>query len=115
MQMEVNGIAYQIGKMNVFTQLHVSRRLAPAFIEAKVSDKPELLVIAEAIAKMNDDDMNFIVNSCLAVCQRKEGEGWQKVQSAPGTIQYQDIQLDNVIKLCVETIKDNLGSFFNDL
>lgn len=114
MELIIKNNNYKIGKMNVFTQLHITRRLAPAFIAGKSSNN-ELLEVSKALQSMNDDDMDFIVNSCLSVCQRQESAGWQRVQSAPGTLQYADIELDTVIRLCVETIKDNLGNFFQSL
>lgn len=115
MEIEVSGNNYRIGKMDVFTQLHVSRKISPAFVEAKAGGRPEILVIAEALAAMSMEDVNFVVSSCLSVCTRQEGTGWQRVQSSPGVLQYQDIQLDTMIKLCVETIKDNLANFFDGL
>lgn len=111
-EFEKNGRTYRTGSLDCFKQLHIARKLAPCILQAKLSNKFELLVISEALSEMSASDVDLIVNTCLSVSYIKDPSGsWQKVQSSPGTLQYQEIKLDEVIKICVETIKENLGDF----
>ena len=140
MEFEIGGNKYRSGKLNAFAQLHVSRKLAPIIVgmaktakefraifkvgdnlpEAGTADEVQLYPafgpIAEAISKMEEADVNEIVKKCLAVCQRYDSKAnqWYGVSTGDGHLRYDDIDLRVLIRISVETIKENLGGFFEE-
>lgn len=125
----IAGIEYQIGKLGPFEQLHVGRKLAPLLAHAipslaKLSgegEKPNLEMLlfeaaavpmAEVLSRMSKEDVEYIVNECLAVCQRHEKRGWAKVLNAGGGLQYMDIEVDTLVGLTQAVINVSLGRFF---
>lgn len=117
---------YMIGRMDTMKQFHVARRLAPilagmgsVFGEGK--DRPQtdeailgaaLPNIADALSKMSDEDVEYIIKNCMAVCKRKSEQGpWSPVQ-IQGRFMFADIQMEDMLKLSMEVIQFNLGSFF---
>jgi hypothetical protein len=127
--MDINSITYSTGKLNAFEQLHVSRRLAPmlAALVSSFQSAPSLAKgaelneddilalatgpLADTFSKMSDEDVNYIVNTCLAVCQRKQAGGYSKVISN-GNLMFSDIELDTLMGLTLAVIQENLGRFF---
>lgn len=131
---KVEGTEYRIGKLDVFDQFHIARRLAPllATLGTALLDRPvvslegdtakessdrflslALSPLAEAIAKMSNADADFIIHTCLAVCYRKvDPQGWAPVQVNGKTLAYDDITLTILMGLVVNVIEENLGSFF---
>ena len=131
--MTINDVEYTTGKLSAFQQLHVARRLAPVLAELFVSFKnnPEQLdaatnenpaggfdilaiasiPLAETFAKMPEADVDYVVNTCLSVCQRKQAKGWAKVMK-DNVLMFQDIELDTLIGLTSEVVQENLGRFF---
>lgn len=66
---------------------------------------------AEMLAKMTDQDFEYVVNECLAVCQRKQTRGWARVYTN-GVLMFSDIQGGAVLALMRAVIEESLGSFF---
>lgn len=123
---EVNGISYTVGKLNAFEQLHVARRLAPVLAELFTSFKahPEVadsgldailqlasVPLAETFAKMSNDDVDYVVNACLSVCQRQQAKGFAKVM-VNNILMFQDIEIDTLMALTTAVVEENLGRFF---
>lgn len=129
MEKSFNNVTYNIGKMDAFEQLHVVRRLGPAVVavlqgfmaapEAEwsgdnliglvvgVAGKP----LADIFSKMSNEDVSYVINACLAVCQRKQAGGYSKVM-ANGAIMFSDIELDTMLGLTYAVIEENLARFF---
>ena len=128
----INGIEYQIGKLPVIEQLHVGRRLAPLLAHAipallalrtdEASDESKsdlgMLILsaaavpmADVLARMSNEDVEYVVKQCLDVCQRKQPKGWAKV-AASGAIMFADIEADTVIALVKSVVEVSLGRFF---
>jgi hypothetical protein len=124
-EIEVAGNVYRIGKLSVMQQFHVARKLAPILGSmtdtlkeaAKQNDQDgELLMkvmepMANALAQMSFDDSEFVVNTCLATVERKDGQGFQKIK-AGSQFQYADIDLGVMMRLTFAVIQENLGNFF---
>ena len=68
--------------------------------------------IAEALSRMSDDDTDYVIDACLLVVQRKQGETWQSVVARNGSLMFDDIDLPAMLQLTVAVIQQNLGSFF---
>jgi hypothetical protein len=130
---ELKGITYSIGKMNVFEKFHVARRLGPMLsdIIAAFLAAPNLLAgggdeearmleilqiatgpLANSLAKMSNEDADYITHACLSVCQRKQANGYAKVFISGGGIMFQDIELDSFLGLTFFALQENLGPFF---
>ena len=125
----INGVEYQIGKLGAFEQFHVGRKLAPLLAHALPAfmqfaeggtDRPDIEVvllsgagipIAEVLAKMSKEDVDFVLHECLAVCQRKQTKGWAKV-FANGVLMFQDVEADTLFGLTKAVIEVSLGRFF---
>jgi hypothetical protein len=125
----INGIEYQIGKLGAFEQLHVGRKLAPLLAHAipalmqigpDAAEKPgvdELIFSAAAIpmadvlARMSKEDVDYVLHECLAVCQRRQAKGWARV-FVNGVLMFQDIEADTLFQLTKAVVEVSLGRFF---
>jgi hypothetical protein len=134
---------YKIGRLDTFTQFHIARRLAPllANLGAAMKDAAPMLEdkfkqqeskgtesdeasaaalsvavgpIADTLSKMSDDDVDYILHKCLAVCQREIAPNrFAPVQLRNGTrLMFEDIDMPVLLGLTINTIQDNLSSFF---
>lgn len=139
---DVNGNTYRIGNMDPRSQFHVTRRLGPVMSAlgaalttllpklamptpdvvvgdakkgATLSDEQMLFVMGplmDVVAKMPEDDVNYVIDRCLAVVQRRDGEKWASVMHQSGQLMYQDIQMPTMMRLVVEVVMGNMGDFF---
>ncbi len=121
---EISGHEYRIGKLDAFEQLHVARKLGPAFsklIEAfrknpEAAESGDIFALAteplmETFAEMSKEDVEYIVNTCIATCERKQDRGYAKV-AVNGNVMFQDIEVDGLIGLTLAVVQENLGRFF---
>lgn len=117
-EFKVNNIEYRSGKMNAIVQFHVARRLAPVFAAfgeaARTESRDPMLAfgpMAEAFAKMSDQDAEYVINACLGVCLRKQNNTWVQIRTSGG-IMFDDIGLQEMIQISWATLQDNLSGFF---
>lgn len=130
MQVEINKVQYRTGKMDAIKQFHVTRRLAPAIWSVSAalavlranggnfSDESAISAmepVAQMMSKMSDEDSEYVIKACLAVCQKQQGDGWASVLAANGGLMFQDMDMHTLLRITTETIKENLGSFFQNL
>lgn len=122
---EIAGQHYQLAKLNALTQFHVARRLGPILATMGVSlqmlrsgmkleldDFVSLLTpVMDIMSKMPDEEVNYILFTCLGVCKRKSGEAWAPVLASGNLIMFSDIDLPTMLQLVVAVLKDNLGPF----
>lgn len=127
-EFEVAGHTYTVGKLNALTQFHVSRRLAPilaamgvslqslqAGVQRDLSDFASLLEpVTEMMAKMPEEDVNYVIFTCLGVVKRKVGERWAPVANG-ASLMYEDIDMLAMLRLVVEVVRSNLGAFMQGL
>jgi hypothetical protein len=133
-QETIKGVTYVIGRLDVFEQFHIARRLGPMLSEllqafksaaglfmGEAASKDEIIMaileiatgpLANALAKMSNADADYILHGCLAVCQRQQATGYAKVYVRGGGMMFQDIQLDTLLALVFFVIQENLGGFF---
>ena len=94
----------------------------PAFMQIASggTDRPDIEVvllsgagipIAEVLAKMSKEDVDFVLHECLAVCQRKQAKGWAKV-FANGVLMFQTSRPTRCLRLTKAVIEVSLGRFF---
>jgi hypothetical protein len=70
------------------------------------------LPIAEALAGLSDEQVNYIIIACLKVCYYKQDTGWARMTNGSGQIMNADLTLQDLLGVTVEVIKENLGGFF---
>ena len=122
-QLTIGDRTYQVGRLNVFKQLKIGRRLAPLqlqFINSAVPGESELdidrnLFAASVVAtlmQLPDVDFELITNECLNVVQVQQEKGWADLKSLSGVLMFDDINPTTILKLTLAVIEENLGSFF---
>lgn len=94
---------------------------APAAPEAGETPEPPpadlsglasvMQAVAEVVARMPEEDVDYVLRACLAVAKRQDGERWARVMNGT-TLMYQDIDMAVMMRITVATVKENLGSFF---
>lgn len=137
-QIELDGATYSIGTLSAMHQFHVARRIAPvqmalgiSFSELAKAVSPTtaeaggdsvseeqfasaMKPVFDIVAKMPDEEVNYVIRHCLAVVRRKDGERWAQVQNGE-QLMYQDIKMPTMMRLVMEVIKANMGDFFGPL
>lgn len=127
-EIEVAGNWYRIGKLDAITQFHIARRLTQVQLalgissselaaKGKEADEMAMLAaimgpIADVISKMPEDDVNYILRTCLhSILRGQDGGKWAKVMVG-GNMMFADIEMPHMIRLVIASIQENLGSFF---
>jgi hypothetical protein len=99
----------------LLAQMGVSLQTIQSGISADLTDfLPALGPITNALAKISDDDANYIIFTCLEVVSRQSGEKWSRITSGMN-LMYDDIDMPTMLRLVVEVLKVNLGSFMQGL
>lgn len=127
---EIGGSNYQIGTLPAMTQFHVVRRIGPVLAELGISITEEasagkdlkqdevlmrmLGTAGRVLAQMTDADVEYVINSCLGACRRQQGERYMPVLTGK-SFQFSDIDMQTMLRLTVEVLKENLGNFFPTL
>lgn len=135
----IGGHDYSIGRLNALDQLHVSRKIAPIVpnimpiltevakgdlekvIESIEADENAELAgleplakalepFMEAIAKMPEDDVNYVIHKCLSVVKRNGS-----VVCRGESIMFDDLDMNHLLPLTVAVIRTNLGNFIQGL
>lgn len=106
------------GKLDVFAQLHVARKLAPALAvvdgltHPKNTGKDKVLLVVLMFSQLDDEDSEFVIRKCLSVVMRKQETGFVKIQTSTGQLMFQDISLDELLLLTSTVLEESLGDFF---
>lgn len=131
-EVEIDGRLYRIGRLTPRKAIHIARRLSP-FLGAIIPHLKELFspknggaptaddffnraaavapALAEIISELEDEDVDYILDNCLAaVYLKQEHVLWAPIVSH-GVVMFQDLDARTQIELAVEVIKANLSSF----
>jgi hypothetical protein len=65
---------------------------------------------AESLAKMSDVEVDAIVDPCLGVTKRKQGQHWAPVM-AQGQLMFHDLGISEMMQLVWAVIVENIGNF----
>ena len=140
-ELELKNKTYRIDRLDALTQFHLVRKLTPVLAAAGISIKalvksgesldggldgllPVIEPVSKIMAKMDTEDVNFILFSCLTKVARKQDDGrYQSVivgdassVSAVGMrFMFEDIDMMIMIRLTIEVLRVNLGPFFEEL
>lgn len=136
MDFTINKTVYRSGKLDAFTQLHIVRRLTPCIgklaglvgggVKIKFDDKGNIvdfdgdmdaviMPLTEALTALNDADVEYILNACLAVTERKQpGGSWARLRVGDTTM-FDGLTLPMLIQVAYYVIMENLEVFFGEL
>lgn len=126
-EIEIGGHTYQIGRLDVFKQFFVVRKLAPALpafasVFNPREDGRDITgpLFAIGFGQLPDADAEFVLNTCLDAVSRRDGAGWAPVKmrgangSATPSLMYQDLTLRQVFELAKAVMVENLDGFFGE-
>lgn len=132
-EIELSGQVYRLGKLSAMQQLHVSRKLAPVLptvlplisriqagaLEDALDGKVDALVaaaepLADALAGMSDEHVEYVIAACLAVVRRQQGDAWRPVWQG-GQCMFDDMDMGAILPLVARVVMDSLGSFMRGL
>jgi hypothetical protein len=136
---------YRSRKLNARQQFHVARRLAPlvgqlltlgpalAQIQSVPSDtapddaavaatakafETALEALSTGLARIPDNDCDYVLDHCMGVTQRSAGNGgapvWSDIWNERAhRLMFDDITLPEMMQIAVEVLRDNLADFFS--
>ena len=127
--------AYRIGKLNAFKQLHIVRRLSPCLgklaglagegpglkrdaqgnpVDVEGGMEKLLEPLANAMAALSDDDVEYVLHACLEVTDCRQGAGWARMR-ANGSTMFDSLSLPVLLQLAFHVLRENLTDFFTEL
>lgn len=135
MELAVSGRTYVFGHLDAFVAMHVSRKLFPMVMAMQRSMSgfaPEELKLAQvddekakalfdhatsplimAFAEMKNEDVDYILDKCLAVVQAKDPTtGALSPLRVNGRMMYEDVDMPKMLRLAFIVVKEDLGDFF---
>lgn len=118
MEFELKEQQYRAGKLDVFAQFKVTRKLLPLLAgtigdlkSGAVTIEGLLPKVADAVASMSDEDCNAIMHPCLSVVSRKNGSTWTPI-FRDGVLMFDDIDMMAMLQIVGNVVKGSLGDFF---
>ncbi len=120
----IKGKKFTFKKLSAMQQFHLTRRLAPIIasfadgvpsgsniMEAKKSFN--LTKIGEEIAKLSDNDADYIISTCLQTVEYRDEEHERDfpIWHRTGGLAYEWIELPDMLTLTWSVILYNLGGF----
>ena len=124
-EFEINGVQYRAQTMDARRQFHVARRLsavlapsADAINGVKDSDSKGAFIAAvnsfvDAIRKLPDDQLDYVIDACLDTVSRKDGTQWSPIRRG-GAMMY-DLDLYTQGAIVYHVVKGALDGFFASL
>ncbi len=114
-EFELDGVMYQLAKLDAMTQFHISRRIMPLMGALGGAGKKKadgMARLFEAVGRLSDEDTEYVIGKCLAGCVKKDGGAKVYVN---GRLMFEDIGMMGMLRLTMETLKENLTDFFTGL
>ena len=124
-EFEINGVQYRAQTMDARRQFHVARRLsavlapsADAINGVKDSDSKGAFIAAvnsfvDAVSKLPDDQLDYVIDACLDTVSRKDGTQWSPIRRG-GAMMY-DLDLYTQGAIVYHVVKGALDGFFASL
>lgn len=135
MELTVAKRTYSTGRLDAFKQMNIVAKLSPMmlalqgsltgltaadFEAARADDGKAQALFAssanpmvEAFAKMSNEDREYVVGSCLDVCQVKDPTtGALSPLRVAGRLMFDDLDFPSMMRLTFVVVKENLGDFF---
>ena len=129
----VSGMNFRSGRMDLFKQVQVLRRIGPFVpeltityidLQKKSEDVPmatfwagKAVDLGRAVlwtfSGMKDEDVQYILLSCLGVVQYQQaGAAWVPIGNGA---QFQEIDLSTISQIVWKVLEDNFRPFFSGL
>lgn len=124
-EFEINGVQYRAQTMDARRQFHVARRLssvlspsADAINGVKDSDSKGAFIAAvnsfvDAVSKLPDDQLDYVIDACLDTVSRKDGSTWSPIRRG-GAMMY-DLDLYTQGAIVYHVVRGALDGFFASL
>lgn len=124
-EFEINGVQYRAQTMDARRQFHVARRLsavlapsADAINGVKDSDSKGAFIAAvnafvDAVSKLPDDQLDYVIDACLDTVSRKDGGAWSPIRRG-GAMMY-DLDLYTQGAIVYHVVRGALDGFFASL
>lgn len=121
---------YTIGRVDAIEQFHLFRRLGPVLAtmgmemfrllsgsaSGQVMSKTDWIVVAAPlvgeVAKMDQADVDYLIQHSLCVVRRRQGDAWAPLLDAQGGLMFADMGMVTMLRLILEVLRHNLGDFF---
>ena len=111
-QTEIKGIQYDVGQINAFDQLFISRKTAPYFAKFDLENP---ITIDEALAEVPEVDMLEMFARFLPVTKRLVDKTWYPIYNkASNQILYQDITGHDLLTLLFFVIRTYVNPFLEE-
>jgi hypothetical protein len=127
-EIEVGGNAYRIGRMPAMTLFHVTRRLTPLMsslagaVGKDGGQQPTFLdaamTVAQDLAKLSDEDADYIIFACLAVVHRRVADRKWAPMVPAGTrvLAFEaDMEMPELLQVVGRCLMEHLRPFFGPL
>lgn len=127
MDFSIEDRQYRCDPLGAMQQFHITRRLAPVLTQlglskAKLQEMganktPDEVFgalmgpIADIMAKMSNEDTEYIIYTCLGVVRKKQGEVWAPVTNGR-QLMFQDMKMNEMVRITITVIRENLADFF---
>lgn len=123
-EFQVNGETYAVNRLSASVKFHLSRKAFPLFkamrqaaFEHAGKEPKEVTYamfdsMAEAWSVMSESDANFILDTCLAAVQRKQGDNWARLW-VNKSLMFEDAGSPDVMQALVWGVLDDQISPFS--
>ena len=107
---KINNKSYSHKKLDAFTQLFISRKTAPLFVELQKNG----VTYADALSNLNEEDMDAVLRKILPFVERQDVTGnWAPIYSAKGnTFVYDDITGGETLEILFAILMEYLPDFY---
>jgi len=140
MEITIAGHTYRTGRLDARKQFHLSRKLLPLamalgkglsedkrvqdLIANREGEAPPLDSLVDVImsalepasgviAQMPEEDMDYVINTCMRVCDRQAGTAWAPCMATGSTkLMYDDMDMPVMVRLACAVVMENIGNFF---
>jgi hypothetical protein len=111
---------FRTNKIDLFKQLQIEKRIAlvfPAFAGARAVVEQDPIIaagyITNALHRLPDDDMIFVINECLAAVQvRQATDMWVDLKTrGANSLQFSDIELEDLHLIVAYVLVENFAPF----
>ncbi|MCL1939535.1 MAG: hypothetical protein FWG04_02605 [Desulfovibrionaceae bacterium] len=139
MEFTIANTVYRAGKLDAFKQLHIVRRLTPCIgplVSLAAIDSEKFKVekdaagkiikidgdfnqvadpLVKAITALSDEDVEYVLNVCLEVTERKQSGGKWAPLRVNGVTMFDGLALPAMLQIAYHVILENLTDFFSGL
>lgn len=106
----VNEKVYSHKKLDAFTQLFISRKTAPLFVDLQKGD----VTYADALSNLNEEDFDTVLKKIMPFIERQDVTGnWAPIYSAKGGVfVYDDITGGEILEILFAILMEYIPDFY---